>query len=109
MPRHHLEFDPPSDADLYVLYGWEPFLGYWAELKSPGRRKAVAEYGSIYGGYRHDAPFLGLLTWLVKVGALDAKGLDEALLAWGSPEAVRLSKQGRRAHDVIRTLKQEAD
>jgi hypothetical protein len=109
VPRHRLEFDPPSEAAFYALYGWEPFLGYWAELKSPGRRKPVAEYGSIYDGYHHDAPLLGLLQWLVKVGALDATGLDEALVAWGSTEPSRLSKQGRRALQVIETLKREAD
>ena len=109
MPRHRLDFDPPSEADFYVIYGWEGPLGYWAELRTPDRRKALTEYGSIYDGYRHDAPFLGLLQWLVKVGALDATGLDEALLAWGSPEPGRLSKQGRRALQVIETLKREAD
>lgn len=109
MPRHRLDFDPPSDADFYVQYGWEPFLGFWVELRAPGRRKPVAEYGSIYVGYRHDAPLLGLLAWLVNVGALDATGLEEAMAAWASPEPGRLSKQARRALQVIETLKREAD
>ena len=109
MPRHRLDFDPPNEAELYVEFGWGPFLGYWAELRSPGRSKPLAEYGSIHLGYRHDAPLLGVLLWLGQIGALDATGLHEALAASGSPEPVRLSKQGRRALDVIETLKREAD
>lgn len=109
MPRHRLDFDPPSEAQLHVVFGFEAALGFWAELRAVNRRRPVAEYGSIYDGYRHDDPLIGLLQWLVKVGALDATGLDEALAAWGSPENTRLSMQGRRALDVIETLKKEAD
>jgi len=109
VPRHRLDFDPPSEAQLHVLYGWEAALGFWAEVRATGRRRPIAEYGAIYGGYRHDAPLIGLLRWMVMVGALDATGLDEVLVAWGSPEPTRLSKQGRRALLVIETLKREAD
>lgn len=107
--RHRLDFDPPNEAGFYVEFGWEGPLGYWAELRDPGRRRPVAEYGAIYAGYRHDAPLEGLLLWCVAIGVLDATGLDEALLAWASPEPVRLGKRGQAALDVIEILKREAD
>lgn len=108
VPRHRLEF--LLDGSVWVVvFGWDPFGGFFAELRASDRRRPVAEYSALQAGYRQDAPLQGLLEWLVQVGVLDANGLEEALLAWASPEPVRLSRAGRVALDVIETLKREAD
>lgn len=108
MPRHRLYFLLDQNT-FYLAYGFDHACGYWAELWAADGRRPLTSYGALERGYKADEPFTGLLGWMVETGALDAKGLDEALAAWASPVPVRLSKRGRVALDVIETLKREAD
>jgi hypothetical protein len=108
VPRHRLEFTLDENT-FYVVYGWDGALGYWAELWAQGAKRPMARYGALDGVYRPAAPLRGLLDWLAEIRALDARGLEEALAAWASPQPVRLSRAGRAALEVLEVLKREAD
>jgi hypothetical protein len=107
--RHRLDFVPPADPAFFVCFGFEAPLGFWAELHARDQQRPIAEYSALEPGYRHDRPLIGVLQWLGQVGAFSASALDEALVAWASPERVRLSRDARRALRVIAILKAEAD
>ena len=108
MTRHRLDFIPPGDPAFFVCFGHESRIGFWAELRSRDQSRTIAAYNAIDAEYRHDRPLLGVLEWLAQVGAFSASALEEALAAWGSPERVRLSRDAKRALQVIRILMTEA-
>ncbi len=84
------ELRHPTEPNVQAEYGVDPGLGFFVEVRQPGKRKA--EYDALRPGY---ADLDGALRFFVSQGFFDQEALEDAK-EWLADEG----GEGRRSAEV---------
>jgi hypothetical protein len=103
--------DHPSDPVWRADYGFDPFVGFFAEvfIGADPDTAAILIYDRLQRGYDHQFPLQGALDFLVEHGFIGREDLADAL-RWAADEGARTPpRRLRPAVQVINGFKLAAD
>jgi hypothetical protein len=96
-------------VDIYLVAecGFDPFVGFFAEVRDVRRSKPRLIYDKMQAAYDHKFPLLGVLRFLEAQGFINC--LEDALMALAEPEHEDLPSGVARTVQVIMNFKTAAD
>jgi hypothetical protein len=101
------KLDHLVDEHLVAECGFDPFVGFFAEVRDVRRSKPKLIYDKMQPAYDHKLPLLGVLKFLEAQGFIVL--IEESLAALEHPEPEHLPSGIKRTIDVVMQFKRAAE
>ena len=101
------KLDHLVDIYLSAECGFDPFVGFFAEVQDIRRSKPKLIYDKLQRNYDHKFPLLGVLRFLETQGFIVL--IEESLAALEDPEPEHLPTGIKRTIQVVMMFKRAAD